>query len=122
MELDEENSEIEVQDTKDLSITKAAANKNYHEAGKLVDEDADEINLEAYSHLLCDSVHLKLMEVLEDVQLPFELSDFQKISLHVIGSKRNLILIRETFITKLDIYGFFFVHFLDSSLKMLLRP
>ena len=113
MELDEENSEMEVQETKDLSITKAAANKNYHEAGKLVDEDAHEINLEAYGHLLCDSVHLKLMEVLEDVQLPFELSDFQKISLHVIGSKRNLILIRETFITKLDIYGFFFVHFLD---------
>ena len=59
MELDEENSGIEVQDTKDLSITKAAANKNYHEAGKLVDEDAHEINLEAYGHLLCDSVHLK---------------------------------------------------------------
>ena len=87
MELDEENSGIEVQDTKDLSITKAAANKNYHEAGKLADEDADEINLEVYSHLLCDSVHLKLMEVLEDVQLPFELSDFQKISLNAIGSQ-----------------------------------
>ena len=46
MELDEENLEIEVQETKDLSITKAAANKNYHEAGKLVDEDADEINIQ----------------------------------------------------------------------------
>ena len=87
---------LEEQGSKDLAITKAVADKNYYEAGKLVKEDPDEINVNAHGHLLCDTVHLKLLEVLEEVQLPFHLSDFQKISLHVIGSKRNLILIRET--------------------------
>ena len=98
MDLVEDNLEIEDEESllKDLVISKEVANWNYSEAGKLVDEEADQISLTKYGHLLCDSVHLKMMEVLEELHLPFHLADFQKLSLHVIGSKKNLILISPT--------------------------
>ena len=97
MDLVEDDNEInEENNTKELAISKTVADWNYEQAGKLVDEEPDQLNLAVYGHLLCDSVHLKLLEVLEEVQLPFELADFQKLSLHVIGSKRNLILVSPT--------------------------
>ena len=93
---EETEADIEETETTELAISKASADKNYYEAGQLVDEDTDQINLKLYRHLLSDSVHIKLMEVLEETKLPFQLADFQKLSLHVIGSKRNLILISPT--------------------------
>ena len=79
-----------------LKIDKEKAEQNYSEAGTLVDEPNDEISLEKYQHLLCDPVHGKIMEVLHETKLPFNLSDFQLLSLHVLGSKRNLMLISPT--------------------------
>ena len=98
MDLIEDDVEIEDEEIcrKDLALSKAAADQNYKEAGKLVDEEVDQISLEKHGHLLCDTVHLKLKEVIEELQLPFQLADFQKLSLHVIGSKKNLILISPT--------------------------
>ena len=93
---EETEDDIEENGSTELAISKAAADKNYYEARQLVDEDTDQINLKLYRHLLTDSVHINLMEVLEETKLPFQLADFQKLSLHVIGSKRNLILISPT--------------------------
>ena len=58
--------------------------------------EKDQISLDLYPHLLNDDVHLALQEVLHDVQLPFVLSDFQLLSLHVIGSCQNLLLVSPT--------------------------
>ena len=47
--------------------------------------------------MLSDRVHQALQLVLtEDVKLPFELTDFEKLSLHALGSSQNLILIAPT--------------------------
>ena len=80
----------------DKDITKSQADLNYMMAGGEVDEPPDQISLSRYQHLLNDQVHTKIMEVLKETQLKFKLADFQLISLHVLGSKRNLVLISPT--------------------------
>ena len=72
------------------------SDQNYVEAGTLVDEPEDEISLTKYHHLLKDEIHSKIMEVLEETNLPFKLADFQLLSLHVLGSKQNLVLLSPT--------------------------
>ena len=79
-----------------LMISKEKANRNYKIAGTLVDEPPDEISLAKHEHLLNDALHGLIMEVLQETKLPFKLADFQMISLHVLGSGRNLVLISPT--------------------------
>ena len=61
-----------------LMIAKNDADKNYMEAWTLVDEPPYEISLEKYGHLLSDSVHIKIKEVLNETGITFKLADFQK--------------------------------------------
>ena len=89
----EEDGSSEVQT---ISISKEIADENYEIAGTIIGEEIDQISLTKHQHLLSDKVHLALQEVLEEVRLPFELADFQKVSLHVLGSCENLILISPT--------------------------
>ena len=63
-----------------------SARKNYDIVGQEVVEEEDHISIASHSHLLNDAVHVCLNEVLQDVQLPYELSEFQMLSLHVLGS------------------------------------
>ena len=79
-----------------LLITKEEADTNYQLAGTLVPEPKDEIAIVKHENLLCDSVHLLIMEVLKEAKIVFRLSDFQLLSLHVLGSKKHLILISPT--------------------------
>ena len=97
--LDEDIEDSEEEDYgQELQISKEKADLNYHEAGCLVDEECDQISIEKNQNLLSDKVHLKIMELLDEVALPvdFKLADFQLLSLHVLGSKTNLILISPT--------------------------
>ena len=71
-------------------------NSLYGAAGCLVQEQREELTLESYSHLLSDKVHLHLLQVLEENPLSFELQDFQKLAVHVLGSGENCILISPT--------------------------
>ena len=89
-------SDAEVDLTPGLAISKEAADLNYQLAGVDVDEPPDQIDIENHKHLLNDNVPHLIMEVLEDSKLRFKLADFQLLSLHVLGSKRNLILISPT--------------------------
>ena len=68
----------------------------YGAAGCLVQEQREELTLESHSHLLSDKVHLHLLQVLEENPLSFELQDFQKLAVHVLGSGENCILISPT--------------------------
>ena len=76
-----------------LAISTSNAKKNYDMAGEEVPEDEDQISIAVNSHLLNDQVHHHLQEVLQEVQLPYKLSDFQLLSLHVLGSGKNLLLV-----------------------------
>ena len=79
-----------------LAITKEATDQNYEGAGAEVSEEPDQLSLESNSHLLCDVVNHSIMELLNEIQLPYKLADFQLLSLHVLGSKKNLVLISPT--------------------------
>ena len=80
-----------------LSISQAEADKNYNMAGSEVPEPPDQINVMRYQHLMLnDTVHSAIMEVLDETRIKFKLADFQLVSLHVLGSQRNLILISPT--------------------------
>ena len=91
------DSESEEETFQDLAISQAKADFNYMMAGGEVEEPPDDISIAKYQHLMLnDAVHMKIMEVLDDTKIKFKLSDFQLISLHVLGSKRNLILVSPT--------------------------
>ena len=79
-----------------LEITQEEADKNYQLAGTLVDEPPDEITLTKHESLLSDTIHVLIMEVLEEANIGFKLADFQLLSLHVLGSKSHLILLSPT--------------------------
>ena len=80
----------------DMAITDSEACKNYEEAGKFVLEETEQISLAKYGHLLDHSNDHILEIVLQDLSLPYELADFQIISLHTLFQKRDLLLLSPT--------------------------
>ena len=93
---EDEDAEDEVEVETGLMISKEKADRNYELAGTLVDEPEDEISISKYKHLLTDSVHHVIMQVLQETEIRFQLADFQMLSLHVLGSQKNLILLSPT--------------------------
>ena len=69
-----------------LPMSKKKAHELYEKAGNEVKEDAEEITIEKYNYLVNDSVHLIIQEVLAENPLPFQLQDFQLLTLHCLGS------------------------------------
>ena len=84
--------------TEDISFEKlkVLADNNYDMVGEVVDEDANQITLIKHNHLLCDVVGVAIEQVLSEHPLPYQLQDFQKLSLHALGSQKNVILISPT--------------------------
>ena len=74
-------------------ISKQESEENYEKAGNLIPEDTEQITMETHQHLLSDSVHMIIQEVLEEHQLPYKLMDFQMITLHSLGNLQNVILL-----------------------------
>ena len=79
-----------------LGISQEMSKYLYDKAGELVPEDAEEISLTRYQFLLKDSIALIIEEVLFENPLPFKLQQFQLLTLHCIGSLRNVILVSPT--------------------------
>ena len=79
-----------------FSITKIVAEELYNNAGKLIPDDEVQIKIGDYQHLLSDPVHLIIQEVLSEHPLQCKLQDFQLLTLHVLGSKKNVILLAPT--------------------------
>ena len=92
-----EEEEIQTESDYDLDISKGQADTNYAMAGAEVPEPPDQISVVKYQHLMLnDQVHQKIMEVLSETQITFQLADFQLVSLHVLGNQQNLILLSPT--------------------------
>ena len=79
-----------------LTFSKVTATENYENAGAVIPEDAEQITLEKFQHLFSDSVHLIIQEVLREHPVPFKLQQFQLITLHALGSLKNVILLSPT--------------------------
>ena len=77
-------------------LSKERALNLYNEAGELVEEDKEQITLQKNSHLLSDTVHIIIQEVLRENPVPFELQEFQLLCLHCIGSLQHCILLAPT--------------------------
>ena len=80
----------------EFCISKETCEELYKNAGKLIPEDEEQITIENHQHLLSDSVHLVIQEVLSENPLPFKLQDFQLLTMHALGSLKNVILISPT--------------------------
>lgn len=78
------------------TISSQLADDLYEKSGTLIPEDSDEITIEKYNYLLKDSVHLIIQEVLTECPLPFKLQDFQLVTLHCLGSLKNVVLLAPT--------------------------
>ena len=92
-DIEDSFDDIEEFELVELTISSCVAKTNYDMAGVEVPEDNDQISIVKYAHLLNDHVHQYIHEVLLEIQLPYKLSDFQLLSLHVLGSTKNLLLV-----------------------------
>ena len=72
------------------------AGQNYDMVGEVVEEEASQITLSKYNHLLRDEVGVAIEQVLKEHPLPYQLQDFKKLSLHALGSQKNVLLISPT--------------------------
>ena len=95
-ESDDQDINQDLPHAADLAITESDARRNYEGAGKFVQEEAEQISLEMYGHLINPSNDHILETVLQDLSLPYQLADFQIISLHTLFQKRDLILLSPT--------------------------
>ena len=99
---DSDGSEIEFGDemvwpSKDgLSISAELAKVNLEAAGSLVPEEAESITIEKNQELMCEEVENHLQQILEEVALPYDLAEFQRVAINAIGQLKNLILISPT--------------------------
>ena len=93
---DEESFDEGEEECSTLPVDYLNAQKNYDMAGQEVPEEQDQISISDHQHLLNDVVHHYIQEVLSEVHLPYRLSDFQLLSLHVLGSGKNLMLLSPT--------------------------
>ena len=79
-----------------LDFSKELADNLYEKAGTSMAEDPEDITIEKYYYLIQDSVHLIIQEVLSEKPLPFKLQDFQLLTLHCLGSLKNVVLVAPT--------------------------
>ena len=93
---DHDVDSVEVQPSIDKVISEDDAKKYYEEAGNLVPEEADQISVETYRHLINKNNQDALASVLTDLALPYSLSDFQTVSIHTLMDKKDLFLISPT--------------------------
>ena len=77
-----------------ISIEKAKT--MYENAGSQIEEDSVNLTLDQYGYLLNDTVDLIIKQVLSEYPLPFKLQDFQLLTLHCLGSLKNVVLIAPT--------------------------
>ena len=80
----------------DNVITETQANANYKEAGDLVSADDDQIRMDDHERLTDPALATLIEKVVEEVQLPYRLADFQQISMNILLQKKDLILLSPT--------------------------
>ena len=80
----------------DTGVSQSEAEKNYEEAGILMPDEKDTISLDNHADMICPSCEAVLAKVVEDLSLPYDLSDFQKLSINILLQSKDLILLSPT--------------------------
>ena len=86
-----------------LGIRDAMARDNYLAAGEEVDEEIDTITVEDNRQYILEDVDNILNKIVQDLDLPYKPSDFQRVAVNVLGSQRHLILVSPTGSGKMDV-------------------
>ena len=86
-----------------LGISEDQARTNYEEAGKEVTEEKDTITVERHAHLMKPDIEEILDEVLEELKLPYSVSDFQRVAVNTVCSLKHLILVSPTGSGKMNV-------------------
>ena len=98
----EESGDGEVVEVK-LGITEEEADLNYLAAGTEVEEEEDGITVAGNSELINPEVEEILDEIVKDLDLPYKLSDFQRVAVNTIGMLKHLVLVSPTGSGKMDV-------------------
>ena len=93
---------IEVDHEMKLGISQDLARANYEKAGTEVIEEKDAITIEKNAHLINPDVEVILEDVLKEINLPYSLTDFQRVAVNTVCSFKG---------TSLQNYSFFIVGF-----------
>ena len=80
----------------EFSITVEKAEQLYSKTVALVDEDLPQINIQMCGYLLRDEVDFIIKQVLAETGLTMKLKDFQRLTLHYLENKKNVVLFSPT--------------------------
>ena len=86
-----------------LSISKDHARMNYLTAGKEVLEETDGISVAGNSDLIDPDINETLDRIVKELSLPYQPSDFQRVSVNSVCQLNHLILISPTGSGKMDV-------------------
>ena len=86
-----------------LDISKEQAKANYMSAGTVVEEEEDQITIEGNRNLISEEVENILDKIVEEINLPYRPSPFQRIAINTLGELNNLILVSPTGSGKMDV-------------------
>ena len=86
-----------------LSISEDHARMNYLTAGKEVLEEADGISVAGNSDLIDPDINETLDRIVKELSLPYQPSDFQRVSVNSVCQLNHLILISPTGSGKMDV-------------------
>ena len=96
LDMHEEGSEGFNNEELQINISRQAAEDNYRKAGERVPCDVSTITWERNSHIFSPSLKLLIDEVLSDVNFEYNLTEFQEIFLHALGSKNDVFAVTST--------------------------
>ena len=82
---DSDADDVEVEPDS-LGITEEQAQFNYERAGKLIPEQKQPINIEDYKDHLLPGVVEELDRLVTKLNIPYELTEFQRVGACVLGS------------------------------------
>ena len=78
------------------TISQSEVKNNYRQAGTFISEDKDTISLDKHADMIDHTCAAILDKVQEDLSLPYDLSDFQKLSINMLMQLKDLVLISPT--------------------------
>ena len=81
---------------KELSISKYHAKRNYEMAGELVDEEPESIQITDHIELMDEDANVLLNRIVSELNLPYELTETQRLAINAVSSQKNVILVSPT--------------------------
>ena len=72
-----------------LGLSESLAKANLSYAGSLVEESSEKITIAGNKDIFSNEVDVTLERVLNTLDLPYELAEFQRVSINVLGKKYN---------------------------------